>query len=193
MGEINLEGQSVETKMMWIEVANILAVIIIPIAAVKVGQILQDRAQARKDKMDIFKTLMANRVGWSVASVQALNVIDIVFSDDSKVCSCWKDYYEKLCIQNPNEIQQKQIRESHYKLLEAMAVSLGYKDKITWESIQNPYIPQGMVNAIQQQQTIQTGMEVMAGSMGGIIGRLAADGTMMPKPGIVEDDSHAHA
>lgn len=193
MGEINLEGQSVETKMMWIEVANILAVIIIPIAAVKVGQILQDRAQARKDKMDIFKTLMANRVGWSVASVQALNVIDIVFSDDSKVRSCWKDYYEKLCIQNPNEIQQKQIRESHYKLLEAMAVSLGYKDKITWESIQNPYIPQGMVNAIQQQQTIQTGMELMAGSMGGIIGRLAADGTMMPKPGIVEDDSHAHA
>lgn len=50
-----------------IAIVNIIAVIVAPIVAVKVGQYLQDRAQLRKDKMDIFRTLMANRTGWSAA------------------------------------------------------------------------------------------------------------------------------
>jgi len=68
-----------------ITILNIAAVIVAPIIAVQVGQRLQDRAQVRKDKMDIFKALMANRVGWSTASVYAMNVIDIIFADDVAV------------------------------------------------------------------------------------------------------------
>ena len=41
--------------------------------------------------------------------------------------------------------------------MEAMAVSLGYKDKITWETIQNPYVPKGMVEAEQMQREYQNG------------------------------------
>lgn len=81
-----------------IAIVNIIAVIAAPVVAVKVGQYLQDRAQIRKDKMDIFKTLMANRTGWSTASVYAMNIIDVVFADDISVRNCWKTYYERLCI-----------------------------------------------------------------------------------------------
>ena len=38
-----------------------------------------------------------------------------------------------------------------------MAVSLGYKDKITWETIQNPYVPDGMVRAAEDQKMYQRG------------------------------------
>ena len=55
-------------------ILNLIAVLLIPVVAVFVGQYLQERAQKRKDKMDIFKTLMINRVGWSVESTRAMNL-----------------------------------------------------------------------------------------------------------------------
>ena len=76
--------------------------------------------------MNIFKTLMTARIyGWTVASVQALNIIDIVFADDKSVRDAWKDLYEKYSIQNPNEVQKKAIETARCKLLETMANSLG--------------------------------------------------------------------
>ena len=43
-----------------------------------------------------------------------------------------------------------------------MAVSLGYKDKVTWETIQNPYVPKGLIDAEQKQQEYQQGQLAMA-------------------------------
>ena len=143
-------------------ILNIITLVLIPLVAVIVGQKLQSRSEKRKDKLTIFKVLMANRFGWSPESVYALNIIDIVFADDKSVRNSWKEYYEKLCIQKPNEMQQKQIKTAQEKLLESIANSLGYKDQITWETIQNPYIPQGMIDAAQQQQTIIKGQESIA-------------------------------
>ena len=61
-------------------IINVLAIIVIPIAAVFVGQKLQDRSQKRRDKLEIFRALMMNRgIGWSVESVRALNIIDVFF------------------------------------------------------------------------------------------------------------------
>ena len=61
------------------DVLNIVALILVPILAVIVGQKLQDRAQKRNDKMQIFKILMTSRIfGWTNESVQAMNLIDIV-------------------------------------------------------------------------------------------------------------------
>lgn len=147
-------------------VINVLAIIIIPIAAVFVGQKLQDRSQKRKDKLEIFRALMMNRgIGWTPETVHALNIIDIVFSDDDTVRAKWKDYYNQLCIQSPDAMQRKQVQEAQDKLLEAMACSLGYKEQITWDTIQNPYIPKGMWDAMQQQQIIQNGQEKWAGAV----------------------------
>lgn len=69
-----------------IEILNIIALIFIPIFAVIVGQRLQIKHQKRNDKMQIFKILMTHRIfGWTNESVQALNLIDIVFADDEAV------------------------------------------------------------------------------------------------------------
>lgn len=139
------------------DVLNLAAIIVAPIAAVLIGQWLQNRANKRKDKQEIFKTLMIARNGWSPESVRALNIIDIVFADNSTVRARWKEYYDRLCVENPSETELKKIKTAQDKLLEAMAISLGYKDKVTWETIQNPYIPKGMIEAEQMQREYQTG------------------------------------
>lgn len=72
-------------------IINIVALIVVPIVAVLIGQHLQNRAQKRTDKMEIFKTLMIARTGWTVESVRALNVIDIIFVNDKKVRNAWRD------------------------------------------------------------------------------------------------------
>ena len=173
-------------------IINVIAIIAIPIVAVFVGQHLQNRSQQRKDKLEIFKILMMNRVGWSVESVHAMNIIDIVFVKDKNVRGTWKDYYTMLCIQDPNDMQKQQIQTAQHKLLEAMAKSLGYKDQITWETIQNPYIPKGMIDAMQQQQTIQLGQEKWAGAMD-MVTKMIGKGPLFQQPVEQEDTHHADA
>lgn len=139
------------------DVLNLVAIIVAPVAAVLIGQCLQNRANKRKDKMEIFKSLMIARNGWSPESVRALNIIDIVFADDKNVRARWKEYFDKVCVENPSETDLNKIKKCQDKLLEAMAVSLGYKDKVTWETIQNPYVPRGMIEAEQMQREFQNG------------------------------------
>ncbi len=150
------------------EILNMIALIVIPILVVVLGYILQDRAEKRKDKMQIFTAVMTFRYNLSKESVEALNCIPIVFSGqgkDSIVRNRWKKYYKFLCIQNPNDMQIKQRNEALYKLLESMADVLGYKNIVTWEEIQNPYVPLGMVTAINNNEIIQGGMARMVQGM----------------------------
>lgn len=147
------------------DVLNLIAIIVIPILAVLIGQWLQTRSEKRKDKMQIFKTLMTARIyGWTVDSVYALNVIDIVFANDKEVRATWKDLNDKYHVTNPDETQLKKIEQAQYKLLEAISNSLGYKDKITWETIQNPYIPDGLRLQMEaQKQSQQAYLNVLNG------------------------------
>lgn len=137
-------------------IINLIAIVVAPIAAVLIGQRLQNDAEKRKDKMQLFKTLMASRIyAWTPDSVYALNIIDIVFADDKQVRAAWKDLNDKLNVSNPDEHHLQKIQKSQYKLLEAIARSLGYKNKITWETIQNPYLPVGLTNQIEAQYRSQ--------------------------------------
>ncbi len=81
-----------EIKMdIWYKILNIVALLLVPIVAVIVGQKLQERAKKREDKMQIFKVLMTSReLGWSQDMVWALNIIDVVFADDDAVIRQWK-------------------------------------------------------------------------------------------------------
>lgn len=161
-----VSGCKGERKMECKDIVNLIAIVVIPIAAVLIGQHLQNRAEIRKDKMQIFKTLMTSRIyGWTQESVHCLNIIDIVFSDDKKVRNAWKDLYDKYCVQNPDETQLKKIQNAQYKLLETIAESLGYKDKITWETIQNPYVPDGMIKQWQEQAKSQQAYNTLLNSM----------------------------
>lgn len=89
-------------------IVNLLAIIIIPIIAVVIGQHLQTKAKKREDKLLIFKILMSSRMrAWSVESVQALNLIDIVFADDQEVRAAWKDLHDKYRVGNAGTAELK--------------------------------------------------------------------------------------
>lgn len=152
------------------DILNLAALVLIPIAAVVIGQRLQIHSEKRKDKMQIFKTLMTSRIyGWTPDSVHALNVIDIVFADDKNVRDTWKDLNDKYRVTNPDQQHIKKIENAQYKLLEAIANSLGYKKKITWETIQNPYMPIGMVKQIEAQQNMQSAYSFVLDGMSKIV------------------------
>lgn len=64
---------------------------------------------------------------------------------------------EKKQFNKKTETGINALIQGSYSLLEAMAESLGYKDKITWKTIQKPYKPKGMADAEQNQQFFQQG------------------------------------
>lgn len=93
------------------DIINIIAIIISPIVAVIVGQYLQTKSKKPEDKLEIFKTLMVSRgLGGSTESVRALNIIEVVFSDDKNVLNQWKKYYDKLYVENPTETDLSKIK-----------------------------------------------------------------------------------
>lgn len=138
---------------------NLAALIVIPILAVLLGRWLQNRAERRKDKMQIFKALMTSRIyGWTRESVECLNIIDIVFAKDKAVRAAWKDLNDKYHVDKPDQQHLEKIRQSQYKLLEAISKSLGYKKVITWQEIQNVYIPDGLIIQIEDQNRYNQNM-----------------------------------
>ena len=140
-----------------VSVLNLIAVLLIPVVAVIVGQYLQERVQKRKDKMQIFQCLMTRRItGWAaLEAVNAINSIDIIFTDNKEIrnqLGVWKSKCRK-------DIPSEEQYREQCKLLELMANDLGYKDKITWDIIQNPYYPEGL----NQQLTMNT--QIMNGQV----------------------------
>lgn len=140
-----------------VAVLNLIAVLLIPVVAVIVGQYLQERVQKRKDKMQIFQCLMTRRItGWAaLEAVNAINSIDIIFTDNKEIrnqLGVWKSKCRK-------DIPSEEQYREQCKLLELMANDLGYKDKITWDIIQNPYYPEGL----NQQLTMNT--QIMNGQV----------------------------
>ena len=68
------------------EVLNLLALVIVPLVAVAVGQYLQTRSKKKDEQYKIFKELLRSRVfGINVESVEAYNMIHIVFSSHKEV------------------------------------------------------------------------------------------------------------
>lgn len=135
---------------MVLDIINIIAIIVIPIFAVLIGQWLQNRSEKRKDKVRVFSHLMSYRaIGYvDQQSVNILNLIPIVFNDDKNVIEKYNIYLKSLNIKTEDFPQkQKEIENNKTKMLEEMAKNLGYKN-INWEIIQNPYLPQGLINEI---------------------------------------------
>lgn len=78
--------------------------------------------------------------------------------------NAWKNYYDKLSVdvENATDTELRKIQDAQYELLEAMAASLGYKETITWKTIQKPYKPKGMIEAEENQRFYQEGQLALA-------------------------------
>ena len=150
-----------EKFMEWI---NLVAIIVIPILAVIIGQYLQDRSEKRKDKMRVFTHLMSYRSFGYIDqySVNIFNSVPIIFYDDKEVIEKYNSYLKSLNIK-PDDAQtkQKEIEDNKTKMLEAMAKALKYKN-INWELIQNPYIPKGLLDQIDAENTYKRGQVEIA-------------------------------
>lgn len=144
---------------MVLDIINIIAIIVIPIFAVLIGQWLQNRSEKRKDKVRVFSHLMSYRaIGYvDQQSVNILNLIPIVFNDDKNVIEKYNIYLKSLNIKTEDFPQkQKEIENNKTKMLEEMAKNLGYKN-INWEIIQNTYLPQGLINEINSMNLFKQG------------------------------------
>ena len=138
------------------DVLNLLAIIVMPIVAVLIGQWLQNRSEKRKDKMYIFKTLMTSRIYlWTEESIHALNLIDVIYSKDETVRSAWAKLLEAYSSAEQSDLMAKKRQDLMYKLLEKMAKTLGYKEEITLETIQNPYVPKALTDRWKAQEKYQ--------------------------------------
>lgn len=130
-----------------LDIVNIVTILVIPILAVIIGQYLQDRSEKRKDKIEIFKTLMTFRNSDFTDStcVKSLNLVPILFIKDKKVMQAYNGFIKLMNSTVKNSDTEKQIYTEKVKLLESIAKSLKY-NKINWEIINTPYLPPEIVS-----------------------------------------------
>ena len=87
-----------------LSICQIIAVAAIPLIIWLVGNQQMRRKEKIEAKRELFFTLMKQRKTFFVSSerADALNLIDVVFQDDSKVREAWKNYLSSL---NPNSAE----------------------------------------------------------------------------------------
>lgn len=122
---------------------TILAIVTAPIIALVVGGILQRRSDDRRNKLQLFGTLMAQRHDpFSGETVKALNLIDAVFVNDPEVREAWTRYYAALSDQALNEGTGASIREDKRQdLLLTMVKALGLSRQVTSADLLRGYMP----------------------------------------------------
>ena len=102
-------------------VINILAVLLSPIIALWISNIVQERKEKRKEKMQILKILMTQRFSVkNIEYVNALNLIDVVFVDSKDVRGAYKNLYNEyastidLNNENNRQIFQEKIKKKRF-------------------------------------------------------------------------------
>jgi len=145
-----------ETYAMLINILTLCAILVGPIFAVLIGHHLQDRSKKREEKMNIFKSLMLFRDrAWLEPCVQAMNMIDVVFSDSTRVRNAWKQYREEVKVVSLDSCDPDEIQKKRRLLLEAISNDIGYKG-ISWETIHDPpYVPDTLSNSWKLQSQFQ--------------------------------------
>ncbi len=136
-------------------IINIIAVILSPIVALLISNKIQTDKAKRQEKIQILKILMTQRFSAkNIDHVNALNLMDVVFIDSKEVREAYKDLYtvygSKFDNNNENEVRDycEKAKKAETKLIEVIINDLGYKDKITWDAIQEPYIPKWLSDEI---------------------------------------------
>jgi hypothetical protein len=145
---------------------TIIAIIVAPIIALKVQRKADEAREARGRRLLIFKTLMSNRATrLNPNFVQALNMIDIEFTDRSEkeVRDAWKelqDHYSDWGRKTPSQRQREDkndIEKSEDLLIELlvkMGRRLGYDfDKVFIKKA--CYYPEGLGNIEQEQDALR--------------------------------------
>lgn len=144
--------------MVWV---SILAILLSPVVAVLVTVYLQTRKEKRQQKLWIFNTLIATRHSPIVdENVRALNMIDVVFHDSTRVRKLWHEYFDMLGnegLNNPSGWGQRQ--KKNLEMITEMAKVVGYGTAITHLDVDRVYYPVGLGK--QSQTTQEIGRELL--------------------------------
>lgn len=162
--EVITESEQTFKEMETVNILTITAIIIGPIAAVQIEKWLQRNRASQERKVSIFKTLMATRgTVLSYGHVEALNRIDLEFSDNKKyekVINAWKEYFDNLSQKvDENNLTVWSTRNEEFlsNLLYEMGQSLGFKfDKVLIK--RNVYSPVAHGTIDQENQLIRKGI-----------------------------------
>jgi hypothetical protein len=147
-------------------VITVVAIMVAPIIALRVQRNADEEREAKSRKLWIFKTLMSNRATrWNPVCVQALNMIDIEFTDKSykEIRDAWKellDHYNDWGRKTPEQrqVDDKMDVETAANLLAELLVKmgkgLGYDfDKVYVKKAW--YFPEGLGNIEQEQHALR--------------------------------------
>lgn len=109
-----------------LSIVQIVSVAAVPFIVWYIGVKYQDRKTKKDAQLKLFLTLMANRQKTPISEewVDALNSIDVVFQENKKVRSAWKEYLDSLDHKSSHFENQNSYK---LDLLSEMAESLGYK------------------------------------------------------------------
>lgn len=146
-----------------VDYLTITAIVIGPIVSVQIQKFLEKSKETRKEKIQIFRTLMGTRGNnLTKEHVQALNQIDLVFEDKKyqSVRLAWAEYLDNL--NQPFDDKNFSVwlhnnEDLLANLLYQMGLALGYNyDKVTIK--RNSYTPIGYSNMDKENQSIRTGI-----------------------------------
>lgn len=150
------------------ELINIAAIITAPIIAVQIQKWIERLRENKIRKVNLFKTLMTTRASRvSIEHVQALNMIDVEFSDRKykNVINAWRTYQDHLSNENPEtQTWGDKKDELFIELLFIMGDSLGYKfDKVMLK--RTAYTPVAHGDMEHEQQLIRQGLsKILSGN-----------------------------
>ena len=112
-------------------------------------------AEAKKDKKDIFKTLMSHRyLITDKDNVEALSRVEVVFYKNKAVRVCWHKFLSAADDAAKNPKSENTILDKYLRLLEEIAKCTGCKG-IDWENIKEYYCPQGLASKILEETTLR--------------------------------------
>lgn len=121
----------------------------------------QEKAQLKANKEKIFTTLMSKRYEISAEeSVDALNMIDVIFYKSSKVRDAWKSFNDATNLPD-SSTKGEIISDKHLRLLEVIAEDIGYKG-IRWDDIKRYYYPIGLSD-LKRDEAILRRVQIDAG------------------------------
>ena len=145
--------------------AILVATFVGPVVAVLVTRWVDGRRERHDRRLNIFRTLMANRASVTNAEfIKALNLIEIDFHGEVRVLNAWKDYFKNLgesfAIDDP---RIRQLSEKRHRLfvvlLDTIAKSVGIKIE-QLSILDGGYYPDGAVRVEAEQAAIR---ELFAG------------------------------
>lgn len=112
--------------MRWIDIINIVAIVVGPILAVMIDRLRQHRADDKTRKLSVFRSLMrTRRLRLDPEHVGALNLVDLEFYGRPKVLDAFTAYMAHLSSPMPAEDGHDRFFEQREDLLVRLLYEMG--------------------------------------------------------------------